>query len=67
MTTIINNPDTGGGGSGAVVAVLVLVLIGFGIYLLYGSQLIGSREDGGDTTITIPDEINVEVSGEGGA
>lgn len=55
-TTIIERD--GGGGGGGVLAVVILVIVVLVLLFVFRDQL---GFGGGDTEITVPDEINVNV------
>lgn len=62
MTTIINNPDTGSGGSGGagLIIGLVLVLVAIALFFLFGLPAL--RNSSANTTVNVPDKINVNVN-----
>ena len=51
--------ETGGGGSGGVLAVVLLVIVVLVLLFLFRDQL---GFGGGDTDITIPDKVEVNVN-----
>lgn len=76
MATVVNNPPTStssdaGGGMGMVVGVvlvlvIVLLLLFFGLPALRGGD--GGTETGGTgTEINVPEQIDLNVQGGGGA
>ncbi len=63
MATIINNPDGGSGGGsgvGTVVGLIVLVLIVI-LFLIYGLPAIRGTNRENNTTIQVPDKVQVDV------
>jgi len=63
MTTIINNPDTGGGksggGAGLIIGAVVVIAI-IALFILYGLPALRRSTSG--TTVNVPDKINVNVN-----
>ncbi len=63
MATIINNPDSGGdkGSVGTIVGLIVLVLIVI-LFVLYGLPLLRGTNRANNTTIQVPDKVQVDVN-----
>lgn len=78
MTTVVNNPPSGSGDGGSgmgmvigiiVVILIVVLLILFGLPALRGGSggvdtpdVPAGGGDGGEATLNVPDEINVNVN-----
>lgn len=57
-TTIIER-DNGGGGGGGVLAIVLLIIVVLVLLWVFRGQL---GMGGGDTTVEVPDEIDVSVT-----
>lgn len=65
MATIVNNPstDSGSGAGGWAIAIVLVVIVA--LALLFGLPAL--RNAGGGTQVNIPDSIDLNVNGGGGA
>ncbi len=61
MATIINNPDSGSssGGVGLIIGVIAIIAV-IALFLLYGLPAI--RKNNNDTTINVPDKVQVDIN-----